>query len=296
MYNPTAAIIRQCIHCLQMGYRRIYGDRHSEYSTLIAKAATITLEAIARSDALYHNIEHTILVTLVGQEILYGKQQQEGNVSCQEWAHFIISLLCHDIGYVKGICQQDKGEHRIYATGIADEQITIAPGATDASLTPHHIDRSKQFVQENFASYSQLDVATIQHNIEFTRFPVPQAELYRDTTGYAGLTRAADLIGQFSDPRYLEKIPALFFEFEEVGTNQTLGYRHPGDLRAGYPKFFRHAVYPYIQPALHYLKATPKGRQVITDLYTHVFTVEQESLPPSKPNCPTPSCFHPLPC
>lgn len=296
MFNPTAAMIRQCIHRLETGYRRIYDDQQSGYSPLIGQAATIALEAIAHSDALYHNIEHTILVTLVGQEILRGKQLKEGNVSKQEWAHFIVSLLCHDIGYVKGICQQDNGEQRAYATGIANEQITITPGATDASLTPYHIDRSKQFVQENFANYPLLDIATIQHNIELTRFPVPQAEMYRDTTGYAGLTRAADLIGQLSDPRYLEKIPALFFEFEEIGTNQTLGYRHPGDLRASYPKFFRQVVYPYIQPALHYLKATPKGRQIITDLYTHVFTVEQESLPPSELDHPIPLSFHPLPC
>ncbi|HBB33823.1 MAG TPA: metal-dependent phosphohydrolase, partial [Cyanobacteria bacterium UBA9273] len=56
------------------------------------------------SDALYHNVEHTILVTLVGQEILRGKHIRDGGVSCEDWLHFIISLLCHDIGYVKGVC------------------------------------------------------------------------------------------------------------------------------------------------------------------------------------------------
>lgn len=30
----------------------------------------MALENIANSDAFYHNVEHTILVTLVGQEIL----------------------------------------------------------------------------------------------------------------------------------------------------------------------------------------------------------------------------------
>jgi hypothetical protein len=58
------------------------------------------LENIGNSDALYHNVEHTILVTLVGQEILRGKHIREGSISCEDWMHTMISLLCHDIGYV----------------------------------------------------------------------------------------------------------------------------------------------------------------------------------------------------
>jgi len=52
----------------------------------------------ANSDAPYHNAEHTMMVTLVGQEILRGKHIREGGVSPHDWLHFISSLLCHDIG------------------------------------------------------------------------------------------------------------------------------------------------------------------------------------------------------
>ncbi len=61
------------------------------------------LEIISNSDALYHNVEHTILVALVGQEILRGKHIKEGKVLPIDWLHCIISLVCHDIGYVKGV-------------------------------------------------------------------------------------------------------------------------------------------------------------------------------------------------
>src|SRR5207237_927962 len=127
-------------------------------------------------------------------------------------------------------------------------------GATDASLTAYHVDRGQQYVAENFADHPLIDIKRVQRNIELTRFPVPNDEEHQDTYGYPGLTRAADLIGQLSDPRYLQKIPALFYEFEETGTNQQLGYRHPGDLRAGYPTFYRQVVYPFIQNGLGYLK------------------------------------------
>jgi len=62
-----------------------------------------------------------------------------------------------------------------------------------------------------------IDAEVIKHNIELTRFPVPKAEDHQDTVYYPGLVRVADLIGQLSDPRYLNKITSLFYEFEETG-------------------------------------------------------------------------------
>jgi hypothetical protein len=62
----------------------------------------LALENIADSDAAYHDMNHTIMVTLVGREILRGKHTKEGGVTPRDWLHFVISLLCHDIGYVRG--------------------------------------------------------------------------------------------------------------------------------------------------------------------------------------------------
>jgi hypothetical protein len=45
---------------------------------------------------------------LVGQEVLRGKHLREGGISPRDWLHFIISLLCHDIGYVRGISMNDR--------------------------------------------------------------------------------------------------------------------------------------------------------------------------------------------
>lgn len=94
--------------------------------------------------------------------------------------------------------------------------------------------------------------------------------------GYPMLVRAADLIGQLSDPRYLQKIPALFYEFEETGVNARLGYRHPGELRHSYPGFYWTSVHPYIKDALGYLGQTQQGQQMRASLYANVFMVEHE--------------------
>ena len=276
MFNATQILIDTFVEQLREGYRRTYGGLKTDYEDIIGWAGSMALENIANSDALYHNVEHTILVTLVGQEILRGKHIREGGVSCEDWLHYIISLLCHDIGYVKGVCRQDKEEEGLYATGKDGGMVKLPPGASDASLTPHHVDRGKLFITERFGGHKLIDADVIKRSIELTRFPVPSAEDHQDTVNYAGLVRAADLIGQLSDPRYLKKITSLYYEFEETGVNKALNYRHPGDLRRNYSKFYWNGVFPFIKNALRYLQLTQQGKQIIANLYSNVFVVEHE--------------------
>ena len=276
MLNLTQVMISNFIKQLYIGYRNSQGSLNSDYADLIALVANIALENIANSDALYHDIEHTILVTLAGQEILRGKQICEGGVSSEDWLQVTISLLCHDIGYVKGICDQDQVKDRLYATGIGNEMISLPLGTTDASLTPYHIDRGKLFIQERCHTNKLIDIKKIQRNIELTRFPVPNDEEHQDTINYPGLVRAADLIGQLSDPRYLQKLPALFYEFAEVGTHKQLGYNCPGDLRVDYPNFFRNIVSLYIPDGVRYLEVTQEGQKILANLYRNLFVVEYE--------------------
>ncbi|MDJ0735859.1 MAG: metal-dependent phosphohydrolase [Nostocaceae cyanobacterium] len=276
MFNATEILIDAFVNQIREGYRRTYGCFKNDYQDIIAWAGSMALENIANSDALYHNVEHSILVTLVGQEILRGKHIREGGVSSEDWLHCIISLLCHDIGYVKGVCRGDREEESLYATGEDKKMISLPFGASDASLTPYHVDRAKLFIDERFGGHKLIDTEVIKTNIELTRFPVPTAEDHQETNTYAGLVRAADLIGQLSDPRYLKKITSLFYEFEETGMNKILGYKNPGDLRKGYSKFYWNGVYPYIQDGLRYLSLTQQGKQIIANLYSNVFVVEHE--------------------
>jgi len=52
-------------------YLDIFGSAHNEGAERLGALARSTIECIARSDALYHNFEHTMLVTIVGREIPY---------------------------------------------------------------------------------------------------------------------------------------------------------------------------------------------------------------------------------
>jgi hypothetical protein len=276
MFNPTQLVIDAFVAELQVNYERIYGVLEPGYPGIIGFIGRVALENIANSEAPYHDVNHTILVTLVGQEILRGKHIREGGIKPRDWLHFTVSLLCHDIGYVRGVCRGDGNGS--YVAAREGEYVTLPPGATDAALTPYHVNRSKLFVRERFGKGTLVDIETkvIEQNIEHTRFPVPEDEAHADTSDYPGLVRAADLIGQLADIGYMRKVPALFAEFQETGTAERLGYKSPADLRAAYPGFFWNCVRPFIGDALRYLAMTQDGKQWVANLYAHVFSEEHK--------------------
>src|SRR5882757_1302633 len=181
MFNPTEIVIQAFVQHLQNMYGQIYGVLEPAYPDIIGFVARLSLENIADSDAAYHDMNHTIMVTLVGQEILRGKHTRDGGVTPRDWLHFTISLLCHDIGYVRGVCRGDRDGN--YVCSETGDLAPISAGATDASLTPYHVTRSKLFVRERFGkvSLTHIDTPEIEANIEHTRFPVPEHEQHTST-------------------------------------------------------------------------------------------------------------------
>jgi hypothetical protein len=275
MLNLQKIKVDYCKSRIQEAYRRTYSDMEKGLGNIIVWTVHLALENIANSDALYHDMEHTIMVTLAGQSILEGKHLSEGGVRPKDWAHVMIALLCHDIGYIKGICADDEGY--LLATGNGRKTVRLPEGSTDAILAPYHIDRGKQFVRERFGkkvlneSEDLLDAERIADYIEMTRFPVPDDDFHRDTSSLPGLVRAADFIGQLADPNRMQKCTAMFYEFEEMGLNAKLGYKRPGDLRECNAKFYWKSVNPYIQEATRYLRVTQDGKQWIANLQANVF-------------------------
>jgi hypothetical protein len=271
MLNSIEVLADALGNQLAVAYTRAFSGREPRYTELIAEAARLILERIGSSDALYHSAEHTALVTLVGQDILRGERLRR-EVTAEDWLHFTLAALTHDIGYVRGICRDDRPEAYV----IDDSGKTISPprGASDAFLGPWHVERSKIAVRERFGEHPFIDSDRICGAIELTRFPVPDDEDYAETDTEAGLVRAADLIGQLADPFYPRKLNALFYEFEEIGCNTRLGYASPADVADKYPRFFWSKVEPFIGDALGYLELTVEGRQWIANLYCNVFEIE----------------------
>ena len=265
MLNVTQVLTSIVSECATEHFRALYPRVSGAQLDLAVTVAHTALAAIARSDALYHNVEHTVQVTLVGLQILKAKHEREHVVSPQIWSNTVIALLCHDIGYVRGVCNADNSNG--LATGLDSQTFRAVAGTSDAVLMPVHVNRGKRFIDEHFFDSELVDTGFVNACIERTRFPVPDDPWYAQTDDLPGLVRAADLIGQLSDPRYLNKLSAIFYEFEEIGFNNALGYVRPGDLLTGYPTFFDKSVAPYIGVGASYLERSAAGRDILGHLY-----------------------------
>jgi len=249
---------------------RRFGSTDAGLIEIVQSVARLALDCIGNSDALYHNVEHTMLVTLAGYDILTGRRLlKETNAS--DYAHVLVACLYHDIGYVRGILGGDSADD--YIIDAKGNKTKVPRGSSDAALLPYHVDRSKLFVMNRIAQSKLLDATRIANAIEFTRFPPSST----DSDNEEGmLVRAANLIGQLGDPHYLRKANALYYEFEEVGMNKQLGYDSAADLTDQYPKFYWSSVSPFIQDAIRYLNVTSRGRQWIANLYSNIFSAERD--------------------
>jgi hypothetical protein len=252
-------------------FRRLFGSSHQDEAERLDGAARAALECLGKSDALYHNVEHTFLVTQVGRDIMRGRMLTE-RIEPHDYSHLIIACLLHDVGYVRGILKGDTNDRFVVdATGAS---VTLQRGASDAALAPYHVDRSKLFIMDRLGQSPILDAERVARAVEFTRFPICQSSEGAPEDREGRLVQAADLIGQLGDPLYLKKANALFYEFEETGLNRQLGYASPADLVERYPDFYWNSVSPHLKEAIAYLNVTAAGRQWIANLHSHVFCAE----------------------
>jgi hypothetical protein len=166
---------------------RLFTGQHPDYQAL---------------DMQFHNYEHTLQVTVCACQMLEGRHAagvlpRLGRRECES---LLAAVLLHDTGYVK---------RREEATG------------TGARFTFVHEQRSCEFAERYLPSvgFSTAEIAEVtaairctgpQNKIAKVLFPRPEARVV------ATLVVTADYLGQMAAPDYVDKLPALFREFEEA--------------------------------------------------------------------------------
>ncbi len=268
MFNSNRILIDAFIAHAEQAYREAFPGLDPELIAALERAARTALGTLLNCDCPYHDLEHTILVTDAGLTILRGRILARGDLEPRAWLQAVVALLCHDLGYLRGLLKDDRDGS--YVADERGERVNPPRGSTDAYMMPYHVARSCLFVRERFARDPVIDTATVVSYVDMTRFPVPDESHYRQTDTIGALVRAADLIGQMGDPNYTTKQARLFWEFQETGEAARLGYRNPAELRADFPEFFYERVYPFLGAALAYLHKTQEGQQWIASLFHHV--------------------------
>ena len=113
-----------------------FGSSHARLAERIPFAARLALECIGNSDALYHNVEHTMLVTLAGHDIFKGRALLKPSTPA-DYSNFIVACLAHDIGYVRGVVKGDKDD--AYVVDGTGRKISLPRGSSDAALAPYQL-------------------------------------------------------------------------------------------------------------------------------------------------------------
>src|SRR5450631_2063761 len=153
---------------LAKDFRRVFGPAHDDMAERLGSLARSTIECLARSDALYHNYEHTLQVTMVGRDILEGMTLSQ-RIEPTDYSHLIVACLLHDIGYMRGVLSGDT-ETEFVVDG-SGKRIMLPRGASDAALSPYHVDRSKLFAFERLGNSPTIDASRVAAAIKMTRFP-----------------------------------------------------------------------------------------------------------------------------
>ena len=104
-----------------------FGASHARLAELVPFAARLSLECIGNSDALYHNVEHTMLVTLAGHDIFKGRALLLPSTP-SDYSNFIVACLTHDIGYVRGVVKGDGDDG--YVVDAAGRKVSLPRGCS----------------------------------------------------------------------------------------------------------------------------------------------------------------------
>jgi hypothetical protein len=265
-FSPQKTLSRKLSTIVDRNFRQMFDGREIALRETVLEAVNFAMMALGQADTQYHNSEHTFIVCLAGQDILRGKSELGDPISPEDWASYVISLLFHDIGYLKKLFPSD-GPNAVVANSDG-AFFPLPPGATDASLTRIHVDRGIAFVREHFKNDRFIDVQLLVKNIENTRFPPPPEvrETPRSRHSWPDMVRAADLIGQLADPNYLRKLPALYEEFLECGTADVMGLKNYRGLLQQFPNFVSQMIRPLVGEGFVALGAAPNGQRWIESL------------------------------
>ena len=174
------------------------------------------------SNTSYHDIDHTLSVTLTAARLMHGCMD-EITLSPKDILTGLISALFHDIGLIQ-TSDDTEGTGAKYTVG--HEQRSIA--FMEAYLT------KKRAAKKMIADSTKI--------IESTILSISPKDLtFRNDEIYmlGKIIGSADLLGQVADRDYFKKLFSLYLEFEEAGVP---GYDSELDLIKKTEGFYTNVV------------------------------------------------------
>ncbi len=225
-------------------------------------------------DTVYHDLEHTLQVTLCWVRMVANRNQLQIDpvMTDQDFIIGLHGVLLHDIGFLKEI-----GDHE--GTGA---KFTFVHEKRSCELAYLYLDKK---------GWSKQDISAVQHLISCTgpRSIIDAVPFNNKLERIMGESVcSADYIGQMSDPAYLHKLPALFLEFEESDNYRNIPaekrmFKSTEELFRGTPIFWEKLVIPKLEKECHGLykylaQPFPDGiNPYLKKIEEHVNIIQKES-------------------
>lgn len=167
----------------------------------------------------YHDLRHTEGCLLGMARLIHGASLNGNNFYEKELNLGLISAAMHDTGYIQ----------------TADDN-----NGTGGKFTIVHIDRSIEFMKKYLIKrgFSSEEYRFCENCLRCTGINVKIKDIHflsRENELMGKFLGTADLMGQMSDPLYLEKLPILFQELHEAGVTI---YKNEFDLLKKTPDFW----------------------------------------------------------
>ncbi len=180
----------------------------------------------------YHDLQHTMDVTLAMTRLLHGCERQGGEeeLGALHMQLGILVALFHDAGYMR----RPEDQH-----------------PNGAAYTTHHVSRSALFMHHYLPLLGLGDLAPMAGRIvHYTGYEmqIDDIPVHNDAEKRLGrLVGTADLLAQMSDRCYLEKCrDRLYYEFAVAGIagpdTESARFRSQHDLLRQTPGFINHAI------------------------------------------------------
>ena len=112
MLNLQTLKIEPFTEHLASGYEATFGTLHPEYVDFLRMASSLSLSRTS----LTVICSTTMSIIRLWLRWWVWKSSEastsyEGRVSAEDALNYLLALLCHDIGYVKGACERDEGDN-----------------------------------------------------------------------------------------------------------------------------------------------------------------------------------------
>jgi hypothetical protein len=270
MFRPSDVLIDSFIDHLKATYVDIYGAGPPDHCSTVLTVARMALSRVARSDALYFDVEHTINTTMVGIEMMYGRIARSGVFTSQDWVHVTCALLCAHVGMVRGVLDGDREDECV--VDALGETIVFRVGQTDAALWQYAAQRSALFVQQKFQGHLVLDPDDLGTTI------VRANMLSGATGGEPGsnwaVVRAALVVGILANPSFERKLAPLFIAAEQADLATFLGFSSVSAVRDKLAAFFWDTLSADIGEGIQLLDQTGHGRTLLSNMYAHLLASE----------------------